>query len=101
ALDRLIADPHERSLMSLLTAPLRVGLPVVAPPGLPADLTAQLRQSYFNMVSSQPYRNEATRLGFDVGRPNLGSELDDFVSHDLATVSPEVIHEYRSYVEHQ
>src|SRR5262245_42423013 len=38
-LDRFISNPKEKALLELLMAPQRLGLAVIAPPGLPDDLT--------------------------------------------------------------
>jgi tripartite-type tricarboxylate transporter receptor subunit TctC len=100
-LDRFITDPRERALVELLSAPQHLGLPVVAPPGMPAELVAMLRQSYFKMASSKDYTEEAIKRGFDVGRPNTGDELADYVASKLTAFPPETIREYREYVERQ
>jgi hypothetical protein len=98
-LEGLVSDPREKALLALLSAPQRLGLAVIAPPGLPADLTRLLRKSYLEMVASKPYLDEAVKRGFDVGRPNTGEEIADFVSGTLMAFPDETIQEYRSYVE--
>jgi tripartite-type tricarboxylate transporter receptor subunit TctC len=100
ALENFITNDRERRLLALLNAPLRIGLPLIAPPGLPEDLTRTLRQSYFKMVSSREYQDEATKRGFDVGAPNVGDELARFVSDNLTAVPADVLQEYRAFVEH-
>jgi len=99
-LDRLISNnPREKALLELLSAPQRLGLAVIAPPGLPDDLTRILRQSYLKMVASRDYLDEAVKRGFDVGRPNTGEEINDYVANTLMNFPAETIGEYRSYVE--
>lgn len=98
-LERLISNPREKSLLDLLSAPQRLGLPVVAPPGLPDDLTRILRQSYLAMASSKEYVEEAVKRNFDVGRPNSGEEIAEYVSEKLMNFPIDTINEYRSYVE--
>jgi hypothetical protein len=100
-LDRLVSDPKEKALLELLSAPQRLGLPVIAPPALPDDLTRTLRQSYLRMVASKEYLDEAIKRGFDVGKPNTGEEITDYVSTKLTAFPSETIQEYRSYVERQ
>ena len=100
-LERLVMDPSEKALLEFLSAPQRLGLTVIAPPGLPDELTRILRQSYLKMVASRDYLDEAARRGFDVGRPNTGEEIAAYVSDKLMTFPPETIREYRSYVERQ
>ena len=98
ALEQLVRDPRERALLDLLDAPLRLGLAVIGPPGLSDDLTRMLRQSYVKMASSKDYLDEAGRRGFDVGKPNSGEELADYVARNLTAVPADVIGDYRGYV---
>jgi len=100
-LDDLVTDPKEKALIELLSAPLRLGLAMIGPPGVPDDLTRMLRQSYLNMVASKEYRDEAAKRGFDLGRPNTGAELAQFVATKLASFPAETIEEYRRTIEHQ
>lgn len=100
-LDNLIADAREKRLIDLLSAPQRLGLALIAPPGLPADLTKTLRQAYLTMVASKDYHDDATKRGFDLGRPNTGEEIADYVSKKLTAFPAETIQEYRSYIQRQ
>jgi tripartite-type tricarboxylate transporter receptor subunit TctC len=100
-LERLVTDPKERALLELLSAPQRLGLAVIAPPGLPDDLARTLRQSYLKMVASREYHDEAVKRRFDVGRPNSGEEIAAYVENALLTFPAETIREYRSYIERQ
>jgi tripartite-type tricarboxylate transporter receptor subunit TctC len=98
-LDDLISDRKEKALLDLLSAPQRLGLPVIAPPGLPADVTRILRQSYLNMVADKGYQDEAIKRGLDIGQPNSGEELAQFAAK-LTAFPAETVEEYRKYVEH-
>jgi len=100
-LDRLISNPKEKALLDLLSAPQRLGLALIAPPGLPDDLTRILRQSYLRMVASPDYLAEAVKRGFDVGRPNTGEDIAAYVAGTLMAFPAETIREYRSYVDKQ
>jgi tripartite-type tricarboxylate transporter receptor subunit TctC len=100
-LERLVMDPKEKALLELLAAPQRLGLTVIAPPGLPDELTRILRQSYLKMVASREYHDEAVKRNFDVGRPNTGEEITAYVADTLLNFPAETIREYRSYVEKQ
>jgi tripartite-type tricarboxylate transporter receptor subunit TctC len=99
-LENLVADPKEKALLDLLSAPQRLGLPLIAPPGLPDNLTRVLRQSYLKMVASKEYQDEAIKRGLDIGEPNSGEALTQFVATKLTSFPPDVIEEYRRYVEH-
>jgi ABC-type amino acid transport substrate-binding protein len=98
-LDDLITDQKEKALLDLLSAPQRLGLPLIAPPGLPSDVTRILRQSYLNMVADKGYQEEAVKRGLDIGQPNSGEELAQFAAK-LTAFPAETVEEYRRYVEH-
>src|SRR5262249_27219099 len=88
-LDRFLTDPRERALIELLSAPQRLGLPVVGPPVIPTQLVETLRRSYFRMALSKEYTEEAVKRGFDVGTPNSGQDLADYVATKLTAFPPE------------
>jgi len=94
-----IANAKERALLELLMAPQRLGLPVVAPPGVPAEVTRVLREAYLKMVATPEYQEEAAKRGFDIGTPNTGEAITDYVTNTLMKFPAETIAEYRSYVE--
>jgi tripartite-type tricarboxylate transporter receptor subunit TctC len=100
-LNDIITDQRERALLEMLSAPQRLGLPVIAPPGVPDALTRILRRSYLSMIASSDYQDEAMKRGLDLGQPNTGEELAQFVATKLAAFPPETIEEYRRYVERQ
>lgn len=98
-LQDLISNPREKALLELLAAPQKLGLAVVAPPGIPAELTRVLRDSYLAMVAMGEYRDEAVKRGFDVGTPNTGEAITGYVTNTLSNFPADTIAEYRSYVE--
>jgi tripartite-type tricarboxylate transporter receptor subunit TctC len=100
-LDDIITDQREKALLEMLSAPQRLGLPVIAPPGVPDALTRILRRSYLSMIASSDYQDEAMKRGLDLGQPNTGEELAQFVATKLAAFPSETIEEYRRYVERQ
>jgi hypothetical protein len=100
-LERFVTNRREIALLNLLNAPQRLGLAVIAPPGLPDDVTGTLRQSYLKMVASKDYQDDASKRGFDIGMPNTGEELAAYVATKLASFPAETIKEYRDYVERQ
>jgi hypothetical protein len=53
------------------------------------------------MIASSDYQDEAMKRGLDLGQPNTGEELAQFVATKLAAFPPETIEEYRRYVERQ
>jgi tripartite-type tricarboxylate transporter receptor subunit TctC len=97
-IDELLTDPLERRLIRLLTTPMRLGLAVVAPPGLPSAFAGQLRDAYARMASSDGYREQATARGFEIGPVNRGEDLERQVREAFAATSSDVIDEYRALV---
>ena len=100
-LERFVTQPREIALLNLINAPQRLGLPLIAPPGLPDEITRKLRQSYVSMVAAKEYLDEAAKRSIDVGWPNTGEELTEYVSKNLAAFPADTIREYRDYVERQ
>jgi tripartite-type tricarboxylate transporter receptor subunit TctC len=94
-----VTDRREKALLELLMAPQKLGLAVIAPPGLAADTTRMLRKAYLEMVATSEYREEASKRGFDVGTPNDGEAITGYVANTLMKFPAETIAEYRSYVE--
>ena len=93
-----VKAPRARALNNLLTAPSRLGAPLIGPPNLPRDLTAILRDAYVAMAESKDYVEEARRRGIDVGKPNHGEPLQEFVTKSLGDIPKDVVDEYRGYV---
>jgi ABC-type amino acid transport substrate-binding protein len=100
-LDGIVTDAKEKALLELLSAPQRLGLPLIGPPGMTEDVARTLRQAYLKMVASQDYLDEAVKRGLDIGQPNTGEELSQFVATKLTSFPPETIEEYRRFVEHR
>jgi len=96
-LEEIARHPMEKALFRLFGVPLRVGLALVAPPNLPADTTRTLRGAYLQTVSSKEYVAEAGKRGFEVGRPNRGEEIADYIAKNLSNIPADVSEEFRSY----
>ena len=58
-----------------------------------------LRAAYLDMVATAEYRDEAIKRGFDIGAPNDGKAITEYVTKTFANFPAETIAEYRSYVE--
>ena len=98
-LQDLVTNPREKALLELLSAPQKIGLAVIAPPGLPAGLTRILRDAYLDMIATSEYRDEAVKRGFDVGAPYYGEAITEYVTKTLTNFPAETMAEYRTYVE--
>ena len=58
--------PEDRQLMELLFASLTIGRPVLAPPGLSAERTAELQRSFDAAVADPELLAEAHKIGIEV-----------------------------------
>ena len=89
--------PRAKALLSLFTVPLRVGLAVIGPPGIPPAITDVLSKAYLETVNSPEYIEEAKKRGFELGTPNRGSELTDYIEKNLSNVSPQVLEDFQEF----
>src|SRR5882757_4258156 len=71
----VVTNPNSGALLALVTTPSQIGLPLIAPPGIPANRLDILRQSYRRLMEDEEYRAEAERRGLPVGRAVNGAEL--------------------------
>ena len=95
----IVTDPKGRAVLRLFGVPLRVGLAVVAPPGLSKETTRILRDSYLATITSKGYRDEAAKRGFDTVHPNPGDALADYLDKSLSSVPADVITEFKTYTQ--
>jgi tripartite-type tricarboxylate transporter receptor subunit TctC len=80
--------------MELARSAESVGLMVVAPPGVPADRLAILRDAFFAMANDPEYQADVARFETTRTAP-LRGEVVEKMMKDLATLAtPEVIVEY-------
>jgi len=93
----IATNPREKALLALFEIPLHVGLAVVAPPGVSADKVKILRDAYVKTVTSKEYIDLATKRGFGTGSPNTGADLGEYLKQSMASVSQDVITEFRQY----
>jgi tripartite-type tricarboxylate transporter receptor subunit TctC len=98
-IESLITDPKEKALLGLLSAPSRIGLPFLGPPGIPAARLEILRKSYALMVKDKEYMAEAEKRGLPVGEPISGEELRKLIAEKLSSVPDDVLKEYLSFTE--
>ena len=93
----VVASPDARALLALVTTPSQIGLPLVAPPGIPAERLDILRQSYQHLMEDQDYRAEAERRGLPVGRAVGGAELQSLIARSLSGVPEPVVKAYLAF----
>lgn len=98
-LSEIAKDANEKALLALLSTPSRIGLPLLGPPGIPADRLAILRKSYMQLMADKEYREDAEKRGLPVARPVGGEDLQKIIVSSLKSVPEAVIKEYVTYTE--
>jgi tripartite-type tricarboxylate transporter receptor subunit TctC len=96
-LSEVVANPDARALLALVTTPSQIGLPLLAPPGIPAQRLDILRQSYTQLMGDAEYRAEAERRGLPVGRAVSGVELRALIGRSLSSVPEPVVKAYLAF----
>jgi tripartite-type tricarboxylate transporter receptor subunit TctC len=93
----VVLDSNARALLGLVTTPSHIGLPLLAPPGIPSERLEILRQSYLHLMDDAEYRAEADRRGLPVGRAVSGAELQQLIAQKLSAVPERLVKEYMAF----
>lgn len=91
-----VKDPEAKALLTLLSAPARVGVPLLGPPAMNAEATKILRTAHQAMTKDEAFRVYAEKRGIHVS-PSTGPELQAYIAANLVKVSPSVVKQYREY----
>jgi hypothetical protein len=93
-LQDVVAAP-DLPLLSLILAVDRLGVPLVGPPGMPADLVAVLRQAFLAMARDPQYQADALKVDLPVGAAIDGAELAARIAELAGAANPDVVAGYR------
>jgi hypothetical protein len=85
-----------RPLLMLLEAPENFGLPLVGPPGIPAERVAILRQAFLAMAADPDYQAEAAKAEQPVGAPIDGVQLAAMIGELAKAATPDIVAAYRA-----
>jgi tripartite-type tricarboxylate transporter receptor subunit TctC len=94
----LVRDVLPSSQLPLLTLALALenfGLPLVGPPGIPAERIAMLRKAFVEMCNDRDYRTEAARIDQPIGAPLEGAVLEQMMKELAAGATPDIVTAYR------
>jgi tripartite-type tricarboxylate transporter receptor subunit TctC len=72
----------DREVLRLLGSVTDIGFTIMAPPDVPADRAASLRQAFLDMTKDSDFRAEAAKIGIDP-EPQSGDELQSVVAATL------------------
>ncbi len=95
-MDSFVDNPKEKALLTLLSAPAKVGLPILGPPKMNAEATGILRASLQEMAKDKAFGATAKKRGIEV-MPSTGEELQAYIAAHLVKVPADVVKEYLSY----
>ncbi len=91
----LVAEPTAKAVLQLHAVPNRIGRPLVAPPGAPAELVRLYREAFRRLADDAAFRQEAERLGFEVAYTS-GEACLRIVEEVLAS-PPGVVRVFKSF----
>jgi tripartite-type tricarboxylate transporter receptor subunit TctC len=86
-LDELIGNDDDRKVATLITSGTRLGRPLAAAPGVPAERLAALRAAFDAVMKDPEFQKEAASLNIEV-EPVRGEAMQKVVADVLATPQP-------------
>lgn len=75
----LAKNEADRQVLSFFASPSEIGRSVVAPPGVPADRVALLRDAFWKMINDPAFKEDVTRTQLDL-EPLRGDDLQKLVA---------------------
>ncbi len=84
----LAKNEEERQILTLIFARQALGRPFLAPPGIPGDRAAALRQAFWDTMADPAFRADAEKAQLEVN-PVSGDEVQKLVA-DIYKTPPEV-----------
>ena len=84
ALDLLKGRTDDAKLLELASAPLSLGRPFAAPPGVPEERLAILRKSLMATFADPEFIAECSKQGIDCSTPTSGDDLQKIVNDAYA-----------------
>jgi tripartite-type tricarboxylate transporter receptor subunit TctC len=91
---RDVVRAGQQPIVDLVQAPDSIGVPLVGPAGMPADVAATLRQAFLAMAADKDYQADAERVELPVGQPIEGSRIAEMIRALAAVATPPVIAEF-------
>jgi hypothetical protein len=91
---RDVVRASQQPIVDLVQAPDSIGLPLIGPAGMPAEVIAVLRQAFLAMAADKDYQVDAERVDLPVGQPIEGSRIAQMIAALAADATPAVIAEF-------
>jgi tripartite-type tricarboxylate transporter receptor subunit TctC len=75
----LVTVPADRAIVQLILDRVELGRPIIAPPGIPADRLAMLREAFWKSVEDPEFLSEAGKLRLAID-PMNGADAQVLIS---------------------
>jgi tripartite-type tricarboxylate transporter receptor subunit TctC len=75
----LVASDEDRLVMQAAFAALALGRPFLAPPGIPPERVAALRQAFAATIADAEFLAEAERLGLGLNTARTGEQIQEVI----------------------
>src|SRR5262245_7161188 len=85
----LVDDPTSKRVIEFYSAGSAIGRALLAPPGVPADRLAALRQAFDKMVVDPDFLREAERVKAEID-PTPGAEVQKY-ANDILTAPKDIV----------
>jgi len=92
---RDVLPKNEWPVLNLVMALETFGLPVIGPPGIPADRLQILRTAFMAMCNDKQYQEEAKRVDLPVGSPLDGALVTTMMNDLKASATPDIVTAYK------
>ena len=83
----IIKNDDDKRLMLIASAPLALGRPIFAPPGVPAERVAALRQAVADTYRDSDYLADCAQQRLECTSPASGADIADLVTNAYAASS--------------
>lgn len=90
-----VIRPGHKQVLELVLAPEHMGIPLVGPPDMPAEVTAILRTAFLAMAQDKDYQTDAVKVELPVGSPIDGAQITRMMQALTVLATPEVIAEFQ------
>ncbi|MDB5571486.1 MAG: uncharacterized protein JWN93_2669 [Hyphomicrobiales bacterium] len=76
----LVTSPEDKQMMQVLATPLSLSRPYLAPPGLPADVTAMIRKAFMEAMAEEGLKAEFRKMTGEDPEPTEGGEMQKLIA---------------------
>jgi hypothetical protein len=88
-----------RPLLNLALAANRWGVPLIGPPGIPAERLTILRNAFMEMAEKdEGFKKDALKLHIAEGNPISGEELEKLTREIIESANEEVVAEFKALI---